>query len=126
MGGRRPVRPDEPVREGVVWGWSPVALVRERDRRRVLRMISRDRDPHQRLFVGKIAPIDLYIETPEKARDRVPQAAEYLPLENHGTTDDCGFAPFSDDTSTSRDTVFAKIRARVVGTTMTAEALGAG
>ena len=33
-----------------------------------------------------------------------------------GTTDDCGFSPFGDDTSTSRDTAFAKIRARVEGT----------
>ena len=32
-----------------------------------------------------------------------------------GTTDDCGFSPFGDDTSTSRDIAFAKIRARVDG-----------
>ena len=102
-----------------------VALAGERDRRRVLRMISRYRKPHQRVFVGVIAPIDPHIETPEEVRDRVLEAAEYIPLENLGTTDDCGFAPFSDDTSTSRDTAFAKIRARVVGTAMAAEVLGA-
>src|ERR1700683_5165358 len=28
---------------------------------------------------------------------------------NWGTTDDCGFSPFCDDTSTTRDTAFAKI-----------------
>ena len=39
-------------------------------------------------------------------------------MEQLGTTDDCGFAPFSDDTSTSRDTAFAKIRARVLGTAL--------
>lgn len=43
-----------------------------------------------------------------------------------GTTDDCGFAPFSDDTSTSRDTAFAKIRARVLGTALAAEIIGGG
>ena len=90
-----------------------------------LRMISRYRKPHQRVFVGVIAPIDPHVETPEEVRDRVLEAAEYIPLENLGTTDDCGFAPFSDDTSTSRDTAFAKIRARVVGTAMAAEVLGA-
>jgi 5-methyltetrahydropteroyltriglutamate--homocysteine methyltransferase len=42
-----------------------------------------------------------------------------------GTTDDCGFAPFSDDTSTSCHTAFAKIRARVEGTRMASEAIGA-
>jgi len=102
-----------------------VALTGERDRRRVLRMISRYRKPHQRVFVGVIAPIDPHVETPEEVRDRILEAAEYIPLENLGTTDDCGFAPFSDDTSTSRDTAFAKIRARVVGTAMAAETLGA-
>jgi 5-methyltetrahydropteroyltriglutamate--homocysteine methyltransferase len=102
-----------------------VALAGERDRRRVLRMISRYRKPHQRVFVGVIAPIDPHVETPEEVRDRVLEAAEYIPLENLGTTDDCGFAPFSDDTSTSRDTAFAKIRARVVGTAMAAAVLGA-
>ena len=60
--------------------------------------------------VGVIAPIDPHVETPEEVRDRILEAAEYIPLENLGTTDDCGFAPFSDDTSTSRDTAFAKIR----------------
>ena len=72
-----------------------------------------------------IAPIDPRVETPEEVRDRVLEAAEYIPVEQLGTTDDCGFSPFSDDTSTSRDTAFAKIRARVVGTAMAAEALGA-
>ena len=40
-----------------------------------------------------------------------------------GTTDDCGFAPFGDDTSTSRDTAFEKIRARVAGTELAAREL---
>lgn len=38
-------------------------------------------------------------------------------------TDDCGFWPFCDDTTT-RDTVFATIRARLAGTTLAAETLG--
>ena len=40
------------------------------------------------------------------------------------STDDCGFAPFGDDTSTARETAFAKIRARVVGTDLAAQRLG--
>jgi 5-methyltetrahydropteroyltriglutamate--homocysteine methyltransferase len=47
-------------------------------------------------------------------------------LEQLGTTDDCGFAPFSDDTSTSRDTAFAKIEARVAGTAMSSELIAGG
>ncbi|MGC4788116.1 hypothetical protein ACLQ22_09750 [Micromonospora sp. DT178] len=40
-----------------------------------------------------------------------------------GTCDDCGFAPFSDDVSTSRDTAWAKVRARIEGTALAAEQL---
>ena len=50
---------------------------------------------------------------------------QYIPIAQLGTTDDCGFSPFCDDTSTTRDTAFAKIRARVQGTALAAEALGA-
>lgn len=77
-----------------------------------------------RVFVGVVSPIDPHIETPEEVRDRVLEAAEYVPVEQLGTTDDCGFSPFSDDTSTTRDTAFAKIRARVLGTGLAAERLG--
>jgi 5-methyltetrahydropteroyltriglutamate--homocysteine methyltransferase len=78
----------------------------------------------QRIFVGVIAPIDSRVESAELVRDRVLEAAQYIPLEQLGTTDDCGFAPFCDDTSTTRDTAFAKIRARVEGTALAAEILG--
>ena len=60
----------------------------------------------------------------DQIRDRVLEAAKYIPLEQLGTCDDCGFAPFSDDTSTSRDTAFAKIEARVQGTALAAKVLG--
>ena len=80
--------------------------------------------PDQRVFVGVVAPIDPRVETPEEVRDRVLEAAQYIPVEQLGTTDDCGFSPFCDDTSTSRDTAFAKIRARVLGTALAAEMLG--
>jgi 5-methyltetrahydropteroyltriglutamate--homocysteine methyltransferase len=93
-----------------------IALAGERDRRHALRVIRKYRKPNQRVFVGVTAPVDPHIETPEEVRDRVLEASEYIPVEHLGTTDDCGFSPFSDDTSTSRDTAFAKIRARVLGT----------
>jgi 5-methyltetrahydropteroyltriglutamate--homocysteine methyltransferase len=64
------------------------------------------------------------IASPEEVRDRVLEAAEYLPIAQLGTTDDCGFSPFSDDTSTTRDTAFAKIAARVEGTRLAAQILG--
>jgi 5-methyltetrahydropteroyltriglutamate--homocysteine methyltransferase len=101
-----------------------VALAGEPDRKQALRIIRRHLKPHQRVFVGVVAPIDPRIETAEQVCDRVLEAAEYIPVEQLGTTDDCGFSPFSDDRSTSRETAFAKIRARVEGTTLAARKLG--
>ena len=102
-----------------------VALAGEKDRVRVLRIIREYMKPDQRVFVGVIAPIDPHVETPEEVRDRVLEAAEFIPLERLGTTDDCGFSPFCDDTSTTRDTAFAKVRARVLGTALASAQLGA-
>ena len=93
-----------------------VALACEQDRRRVLKTIRKYLKPSHRLFVGVISTVDPRVESPEEVRDRILEASEYIAIEQLGTTDDCGFAPFSDDTSTSRDTAFAKIRARVLGT----------
>jgi 5-methyltetrahydropteroyltriglutamate--homocysteine methyltransferase len=101
-----------------------IAMASEPDRERALRMIRAYLKPDQRVFVGVIDPINPRIETAEEVRDRVLEAAKYIPVEQLGTTDDCGFSPFSDDTSTSRDTAFAKIRARVEGTTLASNILG--
>jgi 5-methyltetrahydropteroyltriglutamate--homocysteine methyltransferase len=101
-----------------------IALAGERDRVHVLKIIREHIGPEHRVFVGVVSPIDPRIETPQEVRDRILEAAEYIPIEQLGTTDDCGFAPFCDDTSTSRDTAFAKIAARVAGNALASEVLG--
>ena len=101
-----------------------IALAGEPDRIRALKIIRDHIKPHHQIFVGVVAPIDPHVETPEEVRDRVVQAAEYIPLAQLGTTDDCGFSPFCDDTSTSREKAFAKIKSRVQGTALAARALG--
>jgi 5-methyltetrahydropteroyltriglutamate--homocysteine methyltransferase len=103
-----------------------IALAGEKDPERVLRIIGKLLKPRQRIFVGVIASIDPRVETAEEVRDRVLQAARFIPVDQLGTTDDCGFAPFCDDVSTTRDTAFAKIAARVEGTALAARALGVG
>jgi 5-methyltetrahydropteroyltriglutamate--homocysteine methyltransferase len=100
-------------------------LASERDPGSVLDIVREHLRPGQRVFVGVIDPIDPAIETAEQVRDRVVEAAEHIPLDQLGTTDDCGFSPFADDTSTARDTAFAKIAARVEGTELAARELGA-
>jgi 5-methyltetrahydropteroyltriglutamate--homocysteine methyltransferase len=92
-----------------------IALAGEKDRVRVLKIIRQYMKPDHRVFVGVVATIDPRVETPEEIRDRILEAAEYIPVEQLGTTDDCGFAPFCDDTSTTRDKAFEKIRARILG-----------
>ena len=98
-------------------------LASERDRSRTLAAIRDNAGPQHLLFVGVTDPIDPRIETPEEVRDRVLEAAEYLPVDRLGTTDDCGFSPFGDDTSTARETAFEKIRARVRGTELASREL---
>jgi len=102
-----------------------IAMAGETDRVRILKIIRHYMKPDQRIFIGVVAPIDPHIETAEEVRDRILEAAQYIPVEQLGTTDDCGFSPFSDDTSTSRDTAFAKIQSRVLGTQLAATLIGA-
>ena len=100
-----------------------VQLASEGDKRRVLELLADLRRPQQRIFVGVIDPIDLAVEAPELVRDRILQAADYIPPAHLGSTDDCGFSPFGDDLSTAREIAFAKIRARVEGTRLAEKAL---
>ena len=101
-----------------------IQLASEASRSRVLRVIKESAKPDQKIFVGVIDPINPKVETPEEVRDRVLEASQFIPLGQLGSTDDCGFSPFGDDTSTSRETAFQKIRARVLGTQMAAQKLG--
>ena len=101
-----------------------VQLASEADRQRVLGVLSQHARNGRRIFVGVTDPIDPRVETAEEVRDRVLEAARHIDPAHLGTTDDCGFSPFGDDTSTSRDTAFAKIRARGQGTELASRELG--
>jgi len=101
-----------------------VMLAGEKEPAGTLDLIAEHLRPEQRIFVGVIDPIDPSVESAEQVRDRVLEAASVLPVDRLGTTDDCGFSPFADDTSTSRDVAFAKIGARVEGTRLASEQLG--
>ena len=99
-------------------------MASEPDRQRVLRIVKSAMQAHHLVFVGVIDPINPVVETPNQVRDRILQAASILPVDQLGSTDDCGFSPFADDTSTARDIAFAKIQARVEGTAQAAQELG--
>jgi len=95
-----------------------IAMAREPDPERALKIIACHIKPDQMVFVGVIDVNNPHIETAEQVRERVLQAARFIPLDQLGTTDDCGYSPFCDDRSTTRATAFAKIRARVEGTAL--------
>ncbi|HEU5155553.1 MAG TPA: cobalamin-independent methionine synthase II family protein [Streptosporangiaceae bacterium] len=99
-------------------------LASEPDPEKILALVAEHLPATARVYIGVTDPIDPQVETAEQVRDRVLTAARHLPVERLGSCDDCGFSPFADDTSTSRDIAFAKIQARVEGTALAADALG--
>jgi 5-methyltetrahydropteroyltriglutamate--homocysteine methyltransferase len=101
-----------------------IQLSSEKDRPRVLGILGKNATGDRKIFVGVTDPIDARVETPAEVRDRLLEAAKFIDPSRLGSTDDCGFSPFGDDTSTSRGTAFAKIRARVEGTAMASKTLG--
>jgi 5-methyltetrahydropteroyltriglutamate--homocysteine methyltransferase len=101
-----------------------VQLASEPDRPRVLKILGAHATSGRRVFVGVTDPISPRVETPAEVRGRILEAARFIEPGNLGSTDDCGFSPFGDDVSTSRDTAFAKIRARVEGNAMASRELG--
>ena len=98
-------------------------LASEPDRIKVLKTIKQYLKPHQQVFIGVTDVNSPRVETSEEVRDRILEAVQYIPVDQLGTTDDCGFSPFCDDKSTTREVAFAKIKARVEGTKLAEEAL---
>jgi methionine synthase II (cobalamin-independent) len=85
----------------------------------------------QTAFVGVINPLNPRVESPEEVRDALVRAANFIPREQLGATDDCGFSPFSIDEKPNhgspdyaREVAFQKIHNRVEGTRAAAEKLG--
>ncbi len=117
-------------------GYFLIQLSSERDKDPVYESIGKySRDDAngipQMAYVGVINPLNPRIESPEEVRDALVRAANFIPRERLGSTDDCGFSPFSIDEKPShgspdfaRDVAFQKIANRVQGTTMAAEKLG--
>ncbi len=82
-------------------------------------------------FIGVCDPLNPEVESPEQIAEALQTAAKYIPKERLGSTDDCGFSPFSVDKKPkhgtpdfARDIAFQKIAARVKGTQIASEALG--
>jgi 5-methyltetrahydropteroyltriglutamate--homocysteine methyltransferase len=88
----------------------------EKDKTAVLASIRENLRPSQMVFLGVTDVLNPRVETPEEICETILEAAAVIPIQQLGTTDDCGFSPFADDVSTGRDIAFSKISARVKGT----------
>ena len=95
----------------------------EKNKKHVLNAINQHIKPGQIIFLGVTNVLDPRVETAEEIRDLILEAAETIPVGQLGTTDDCGFSPFADDVSTSREIAFAKIKARIDGTKLAEEVM---
>jgi methionine synthase II (cobalamin-independent) len=123
---------------GINAGYFLIQLASERDKDPVYRLIGDSlRDDAngvtQTAYIGVINPLNPRVESPEEVRDALVRAANFIPKEQLGSTDDCGFSPFSIDEKPShgspdfaRETAWQKITNRVQGTTLAAEKLGIG
>ena len=82
-------------------------------------------------YVGVINPGNPRVESAQEVCNALVRAANFIPKERLGSTDDCGFSPFSIDEKPNhgspdyaRDVAVQKITNRVLGTKMAAEKLG--
>jgi methionine synthase II (cobalamin-independent) len=117
-------------------GYFLIQLASERDKDPVYESIGKHvrsdaNGVAQTAFVGVINPLNPRIESPEEVRDALVRAANFIPREQLGATDDCGFSPFSIDEKPShgspdfaRDVAFQKIHNRIEGVRAAAEKLG--
>ncbi len=96
----------------------------EKDKTSALKAIKEFSKPNQKIFIGVTNVLDPRVETPQEVCDLIVEASKFIPISRLGTTDDCGFSPFADDTSTARETAFAKITARIRGTQLAEKKLG--
>jgi 5-methyltetrahydropteroyltriglutamate--homocysteine methyltransferase len=95
----------------------------EKDKTAVLQAIKENLGANQRIFLGVTDVLNPQVETAGQVSALILEAAEIIPVSQLGTTDDCGFSPFGDDTSTAREIAFAKISARVEGTKLAEQIL---
>jgi methionine synthase II (cobalamin-independent) len=117
-------------------GYFLIQLASERDKDPVYRSIGEHlRDDAdgvaQMAYIGVCVTQSPRPESAEEICDALVRASNFIPKERIGSTDDCGYSPFSIDEKPNhgspdyaRDIAFQKIKNRVEGTKMAAEKLG--
>jgi methionine synthase II (cobalamin-independent) len=119
-------------------GYFLIQIASEKDREQVYKLCGQHSRSYakgipQVVFIGVINPLNPRVETAQEVCDEILKAAKYIPRERLGTTDDCGFSPFSvdvkpqhgGDPDKARTIAFEKIKSRVEGTKLAGQKLGA-
>jgi methionine synthase II (cobalamin-independent) len=117
-------------------GYFLIQLSSEKEKKRVYKLLGQHSRADangvaQVCFIGVTNPQDPRVETPQEICDELLLASKYIPKGRLGSTDDCGFSPFSIDVKpkhgspdVARDIAFQKIKSRVEGTRMASDRLG--
>ena len=117
-------------------GYFLIQFASEREKDPVLELIGthsrEDADGvAQVCYLGVTNPQNPRVESAQEICDLLVHAAEFIPKERLGATDDCGFSPFSIDEKPlhgspdyARDVAFQKIANRIDGAKMAADRLG--
>ena len=114
-------------------GYFLIQLASEREKDPIFESIGQHSRDDQMCYIGVTVTQSPRPESAQEICDMIVRAADFIPKERLGTTDDCGFSPFSIDEKPNhgspdyaREIAFQKIKARVEGTRMAAEKLGVG
>jgi methionine synthase II (cobalamin-independent) len=117
-------------------GYFQLQLASERDRESGYKLVGKHlrddaKGTPQMAYVGCIVTQSPRAESAHEVCDQLVEAANYIGKDRIGSTDDCGFSPFSIDKKPNhgspdhaRDVAFQKIANRVAGTKMAADKLG--
>ncbi|MHA6783842.1 5-methyltetrahydropteroyltriglutamate--homocysteine methyltransferase [Pseudonocardia saturnea] len=117
-------------------GYFLIQLASEREKDPVYESIGQhlrsDADGVQQMaYLGVTNPGNPRVESAQEIADNLIRAANFIDKNQIGSTDDCGFSPFSIDEKPNhgspdyaRDVAFQKISARVEGSRLAAEKLG--
>jgi methionine synthase II (cobalamin-independent) len=117
-------------------GYFLIQLASEKDKEKVYKEIGenirKDADGVKQVaFIGVVNPLNPRVETPEEICEALVTASKYIPKDQLGATDDCGFSPFSIDVKPkhgspdfARDIAFQKIANRIKGVALASKELG--
>ena len=117
-------------------GYFQLQMASERDREAAYKLVGKHlrEDANgvpQMAYIGCIVTQSPRPESAQEVCDQLVAAAKYIDKQRLGSTDDCGFSPFSIDAKPNhgspdyaRDIAFQKIANRVTGTKMAADKLG--